>query len=222
MPSASQKELNMRTKLTLVAVAAAMTSACGATMQDQPSRGVASVNVPVVSRTDYSFDVAAPGGQLSPSEAERLDAWFQGLQLGYGDNIYVDGPMAMSARPDVARVAGRYGMMVAAGAPVTTGALPDGAVRVVVSRTRASVPNCPHWSNSLKPDYENSTASNFGCAVNGNLAAMIANPEDLVHGREGSGLGDARVASKAVDYYRKAPPTGTTGLKDIATSKGSK
>ena len=50
--------------------------------------------------------------------------------------------------------------------------------------------------------------SNFGCAVNGNLAAMVANPQDLVHGREGSGVGDNRTAVKAIDTYRKAAPTG--------------
>ena len=63
--------------------------------------------------------------------------------------------------------------------------------------------------------------SNMGCGVNTNIAAMIANPEDLVHGREGSGVGDASTASKAVDIYRKTPPTGTKGLQDISTKKGN-
>jgi pilus assembly protein CpaD len=63
--------------------------------------------------------------------------------------------------------------------------------------------------------------SNYGCAVNANLAAMVANPEDLVHGREGSGVGDARTATKAVETYRNATPTGTQGLKDISTKKGN-
>ena len=34
------------------------------------------------------------------------------------------------------------------------------------------------------PTSTTSSMSNYGCAVNSNLAAMIANPEDLVHGRE--------------------------------------
>jgi pilus assembly protein CpaD len=49
---------------------------------------------------------------------------------------------------------------------------------------------------------------------------MVANPEDLVHGQEGSGVGDTRTASKAVIYYRSQPPSGTKGLQDIST-KGS-
>ena len=63
--------------------------------------------------------------------------------------------------------------------------------------------------------------SNLGCAVNSNLAAMVANPEDLIHGREGSGVGDTLTSIKAVDAYRKAEPTGNKGLKDISTKKGN-
>ena len=62
----------------------------------------------------------------------------------------------------------------------------------------------------------------FGCAANGNLAAMIANPEDLVHGREGNGLSDATTASRAIGVYRTTPPTGTKGLQDISTKSGGK
>jgi len=161
--------------------------------------------------------VATPGGSLPSSEAGRLDGWFRSLQLGYGDSIYVDGLDAYQAKSDVARVAGQYGMLVSNGAPVTQGAIQPGTVRVVVSRSRASVPDCPNWSVPSQPNIENATMSNFGCAVNANLAAMVANPEDLVHGREGSGVGDTLTATKAVESYRKAAPSGDQGLKDINT-----
>lgn len=213
----------MRRKLVLLALIPAL-SGCLATAQDRNAsalRGVEPVNVPVVSRADYALDLAAPGGSLPSSEAGRLDGWFRSLQLGYGDNIYVDGPDAYGARSDVARVAGRYGMLVSSGAPVTTGDIAPGSVRVVVSRTRASVPNCPNWSEASQPNLNNNSMSNLGCAVNANLAAMVANPEDLVHGREGSGLGDALTATKAVDSYRKATPTGTKGLQELNTKKGN-
>ena len=87
---------------------------------------MASVNVPVVSRADYAFDAAAPDGSLASSEEARLDGWFRSLQLGYGDSIYVDGPYSDGARADVARVAGRYGLLVSNGAPVTAGAVAAG------------------------------------------------------------------------------------------------
>jgi pilus assembly protein CpaD len=208
----------MRRKLTLLALVSAA-AGCSHTAQDLPDRGVEAVNVPVVARTDYVFDASAPDGSLSRGEAARLNAWFSGMDLGYGDSIYVDGPYADAARADVVRVAGMYGLMVSPSAPVTVGAVPPGMVRVIVSRTRATVPGCPNWSLPAQPNYNNRTMSNFGCGVNSNLAAMVANPEDLIHGREGSGVGDTQTSTKAVGAYRKAEPTGTKGLQDINTKK---
>ena len=205
----------MRKTLALLLLASAV-GACGHTLYDQPERGVSAVNVPVVARTDYAFDAAAPGGTLAPGEAARLDAWFRGLELGYGDTIFVDGPYADTVRGEVAQVAGQYGMMVSRGAPVTVGAMPDGTVRVVVSRNRASVPGCPDWSEPASPNYQNRMTSNFGCAVNGNLAAMIANPTDLVHGQEGGGVVDPATAAKAVNAYRNKPAT-SGGVQAVST-----
>ena len=211
----------MSRTLAMLGVVATLAGCSTANQAQNLARGVESVNVPVVTRADYAFDVAAPDGSLPSAEAGRLDAWFRGLDLGYGDAVYVDGPYSVAARDDVARVAGNYGLMVSAGAPVTVGMVAPGTVRVVVSRTRASVPNCPNWSRPGAPSTANEMMSNFGCGVNSNLAAMIANPEDLVHGREGSGVGDNRIAVKALQYYRSAPPTGSTGLKEISTKKGN-
>lgn len=187
---------------------------------DEPARGLVPVNQPVVSSADYVFDAAAPSGSLDPSEAARLDGWFRGLELGYGDVISVDGAESASARADVARVAARYGMLVSEGAPVTAGAIPPGAVRVVVSRTRASVPGCPNWSKASNPNFNNELMSNYGCAVNGNLAAMVANPADLVSGRE-SGVLDPITGTRAIQSLRSQKPTGEGGLKDISTSSSS-
>ena len=209
----------MRNQIALLALAAAL-SACGPNSETNPLNGVSAVNVPVVSRADYAFDAAAPDGSLASGEAARLDAWFRSLQLGYGDAIYVDGS-SDAARDDVARVAGQYGLLISPGAPITQGEIPGGSVRIVVSRTQASVPNCPNWSVPSQPNFGNASMSNMGCGVNSNLAAMIANPQDLVSGREGSGVGDSLTATKAVQSYRKAVPTGTEGLKDISTKKGN-
>ena len=144
----------MASKFAILLAAAALTG-CSHTPYDLADRGLAAVNVPVVARTDYVFDASAPDGSLSPGEAARLNAWFSGMNLGYGDSIYVDGPYAGAARADVAQVAGNYGLMVAPSAPVTAGAVPPGMVRVIVSRTRASVPGCPNWSLPAQPNYNN-------------------------------------------------------------------
>jgi pilus assembly protein CpaD len=207
----------MRSKVILIALTSAL-AACNTS--DLADKGVAAVNVPVVTSADYVFDAAAPDGALAAGEADRLNGWFQGLGVGYGDSIYVDGAYADAARGQVAAIAGQYGMMVDAGAPVTPGAVAPGTVRVVVSRRRAEVPNCPNWSLPAQPNYDNRNMSNFGCGVNSNIAAMVANPEDLIHGREAAGPADVNAAARAVIYYRSTPPSGQKGLQDISTKGG--
>ena len=210
----------MRSKFLLIALGSALAGCQTPGTPDNPGKGLAPVNVPVVTSADYVFDAAAPGGALGAGEVERLNGWFQGLGLGYGDTVYVDGAMP-AARNQVAMLAGRYGLLVSSGAPVTAGVVNPGSVRVVVARRRATVPNCPNWSQPSQPDWDNKQTSNFGCGVNSNIAAMIANPEDLVHGRDGAPVTDAVTAVRAVDMYRKQVPTGQGGLKE-ASSMGGK
>ncbi|MFK5108752.1 CpaD family pilus assembly lipoprotein, partial [Klebsiella pneumoniae] len=77
----------------------------------------------------------------------------------------------------IAAVLGDYGMFLDEAAPVTEGEVAPGSVRVVVIRSSASVPGCPDFSRDGKPNFNNHTWSNFGCGVNGSLAAMVANPD---------------------------------------------
>jgi pilus assembly protein CpaD len=211
----------MRSNFSLLMLATAALAGCNYTPHDLPDRGLESVNAPVVTRTDYVFDAAAPGGMLAPSEKARLDSWFRGLDLGYGDSVYVDAPGADAARYDVAQVAGSYGMLLQPGVPVTAGAVNPGSVRVVVTRARAEVPGCPDWRRHSQPNFENRTSSNFGCGLNSALAQQVANPEDLVHGREGTTVVDPRTGTKAVQYYRSQAPTATKGLEAVTTKGGN-
>lgn len=214
-----RKDSTMRSKFLLIALGSALTGCQTTDRTDVPSAGVAPVNVPVVTSANYVFDAAAPGGALAGSEASRLDGWFQGLQLGYGDTVYVDGGYAPTARQQVAAIAGKYGMLVAAGAPVEAGVVQPESVRVVVARRRATVPGCPNWNQWSQPDWDNKSLPNSGCGVNSNLAAMVADPEDLIHGRDG-GTTDVNAATRAIQMYRTKPLTGQGELKQINT-KGS-
>jgi pilus assembly protein CpaD len=215
------KDSTMRSKFLLIALGSALAGCQTTDRTDVPAAGIAPINVPVVTSADYVFDAAAPGGALAPGEGERLSGWFQGLGLGYGDSVYVDGGYAPAAREQVAAIAGRYGVLVTSGAPVTAGLVQQGSVRVVVARRRASVPGCPNWKQASQPDWNNKTMPNFGCGVYSNLAAMVADPEDLLHGREGAAVTDTRTATRAVEMYRTKPLTGAGDLKET-TTKGAK
>ena len=185
------------------------------------NRGLESLNQPVVNRTNYTLDVSSYGGGVPLPEQRRLAGWFETLDLRYGDRISVDDPGADGAsREAVAAIAARYGLLVGEDAPVTSGQIAPGAVRVVVSRSSATVPNCPNWAAKSDTNLNNATYPNYGCAVNSNLASMVADPEHLLHGAKGSGETVVMSSSKAIDSYREAKPTGEKGLKQNTTEGG--
>ena len=199
--------------LPLIALSLSL-SACGT-----KNRGLESVHQPVVSRTDYVYDVPA---YLSAQDQTRLAQWFESINIGYGDRIAIDGAEGDSAtRSSVAAVAARYGLLLNDVAPVTEGQIAPGSARVVVSRAKAEVPGCPDWSRTSQPNFNQHSMSNFGCATNSNLAAMVANPEDLVNGRAGNGPSDAQTGSKAIKSYRTTPPSAAQGLKSESTRSGN-
>lgn len=190
----------------------------GLTAAHNPS--VYSVHQPVVQRTDYVLDLAASGG-LAPQETGRLQGWFEGLELGYGDRISVDqaaGYEDPRTRQDIAAIAASYGLLLSEGSPVTSGAVQPGAARVIVSRMTASVPSCPDWSDAGSLAATSASHSNYGCAINSNLAAMIADPADLVLGQAGTTVNNADAAARAIKTYRDRPQSGAGGqVKPEAT-----
>lgn len=190
-------------------------SACGTKNQ-----GFDSVHQPVVSRVNYALDLGATYDGLSSTDQNRLQAWFESLKVGYGDRVAVDLPSgsgASAAREAVAGMAAQYGLLLDTIAPITEGNVSSGMVRVIVSRTKAEVPGCPDWSRNQAVNFNEHNGSNFGCAVNSNFAAMIANPQDLIVGRSGSASIDASTSGKAIKSYREKKPTGEQPLQGANT-----
>ena len=188
-------------KFLTVAAASMALAACAGSLGT--NRSMYSVHQPVVERTNYAIDLSSNGG-LSATEEMRLGEWFDALDLGYGDRVsidygngFVDGVVSKS----VAKVAADRGLVIEGPAPVTTGEVGLGMIRVVVTRSKASVPSCPDWSTTSDANFNTGNHSNHGCATNSNLAAMIADPEDLIRGRENKKL-DANTGKNAVGAYR--------------------
>lgn len=183
------------------------------------NRGVESVHQPIVSRADYALDLATASSGLAEGEGPRLSGWLASMKLGYGDRLSIDQGSSINpgVRDDVAREAARHGVLVSEAAPVTVGAVAPGTARVIVSRSSAQVPGCPDYSRVSQPNFDAHSSSNFGCGVNSTLAAMVANPDDLVRGQDAALAYDLGRGTKAIDTYREAKPTGTGGLKAEST-----
>src|SRR3546814_3255295 len=82
------QSFKMRAALPLLAALALHLGAC---QTGAENRSMDSVHQPVVSRTDYVFDVRLnDSGELSYGEMERLDGWFSSIGLAYGDWVAND------------------------------------------------------------------------------------------------------------------------------------
>ena len=185
------------------------------------NRQLESVHQPIVERTNYTLDVSAGPGGLSLPEQRRLAGWFEAMDLRYGDRISIDDPLhSGTSRSAVEAVASRFGMLVGEDAPVTPGYVNAGTVRVIVTRSSASVPGCPDWSAKSDTNLNNATSANYGCATNSNIASMVADPEHLIRGANSTGRTVVMSSTKAIDSYREAKPTGEQGLKQESTQQG--
>jgi pilus assembly protein CpaD len=96
----------------------------------------------------------------------------------------------------------------------------------VDARGALTLPACPNWSQYPASDFSNARSSNFGCSVATNLGLMVANPADLVAGRELSAA-DATPAVNGVTRYLtdkvKLPDTGAgaAALAPASTAGGA-
>ncbi len=166
---------------------------------------VYSTNVPVVERTNFAIDVNSDSTYgIGGAEKVRLGEWLEAMKLGYGDRIsidYGDSYANAAANQVVADMAAEHGVLMSDSAPLTAGRVTPGTYRIVVTRSSASVPNCPNWSKTTESNYNASTDPNYGCASNSNMAAMIADPEDLIRGRSDEKL-DSNSGNQAVTRHR--------------------
>lgn len=81
-----------------------------------------------------------------------------------------------------------------------------GGIKLTYIRYMAKTPDCGNWSSNLSKTYDNATSPNFGCATQKNIAAMIADPRDLVSPQTASAT-DAQRRLIVLDKYRKGEPT---------------
>jgi pilus assembly protein CpaD len=206
-------------KIVPLVALAALTLPLGACASDD-NRSVESIHQPVVSYTSYTFDIqAGADGGLSSYEANRMNDWFASIGLSYGDQVAIvtdAGYYSPTMRDGIADVVARHGLLVSEDSSAAAGAAPEGAVRLIVRRATASVPGCPDWSRNAETDMALGTSSNFGCGVNGNLAAMIANPEDLVRGQTTDSELRTATSNRAISTYRDKAPTGSSELKQAS------
>lgn len=194
-------------------------AACGG----MPSnRSLYSLNQPVVERTSVALDVTTSPDGLPATEERRIASWFEAMDLRFGDRVSVSDPLERTdTRNAVAALAGRYGLLLADSDPVSASGLAPGQARVTIMRSRASVPNCPNWSESSDATLGNGLAPNYGCANNSNLAAMVANPEDLIKGQKGSPDTYISTSNASINAYKSQIGTKAGAVGETSVGGGN-
>ena len=192
-------------------VLAAAVSGCGLTPTDaQWTDADATVKKNQVLYLRETYDVRfAPGSdRLSADEQRRLAEYLDRSGIGIYDEISLAVADDSGARDS--NLAARRQAAVAAylrtrhlkSAPDQTTGAPVDHVTVVVGRYIVVPPNCPDWRKPSSGDPQNTVSSNLGCATVTNLGLMVADPRDLIAGKEPTGS-DAVNNSYAIQRYRE-------------------
>ncbi|MBB3315542.1 MULTISPECIES: CpaD family pilus assembly protein [unclassified Rhizobium] len=89
-------------------------------------------------------------------------------------------------------------------------------IRLTFVGTTAMTSQCGQWPRDMINDFNNQNYYNFGCATQNNLAAQIANPEDLIAPRGMTPI-DATRRNAAIKEYRER----TSNIEDVSGSADS-
>jgi pilus assembly protein CpaD len=158
-----------------------------------------------------TLTLAGSGAELSPMDKARVRAFAQSYLSGGHGPVSVTSPAGAKAE-DVAAEARKALNEAGVSWEDMSGAgyIPaDGASgEVVLSYTRyvATGPACGVFDDQLERDFANKRSANFGCATQQNIAAMIADPRDLVQPAD-EAPADAATRIRSIEKYRKGEKT---------------
>lgn len=83
-----------------------------------------------------------------------------------------------------------------------------GNIRLAYVALKARVASeCGVWPSDLGTNFENQNYENFGCATQSNLAAIVADPNDLIAPRGNGPINAERTAEVISDFQANTPPT---------------
>jgi pilus biogenesis lipoprotein CpaD len=124
--------------------------------------------------------------QPSTDEQAQLANFLNNTVAERGMAVMVERPARRADRLTRQRAEALVGWLTREGFHVhryDAGDVDPGKVRIAVDHLVAMAPNCPNWEYHKYHEYGSQPSPNFGCADRANLAAMVANPRDLIVGQ---------------------------------------
>ena len=171
----------------------------------------------MVSDQGEQLDVEAPPGAVRLAPRQRSDVYhFVGSFKSAGNGrLLVSAPSgskneiaAMNLLGEIRAIVRRSGVSPHAVDyhPYQAGGRRNAPIQITYRRYHAQGPECGDWSTNLADDPQNLPYPNLGCATQSNLAAVVANPRDLLEPRAATPRSSER-RDVVWDKYIKGEPT---------------
>ncbi|MDE2183448.1 MAG: CpaD family pilus assembly protein [Alphaproteobacteria bacterium] len=212
---------NFATAWRLASIAAViLAGSCAPPMND--GSGLAqdgAVNHPISVEPHYTsikLSFSAPNAGLLPDDTAKLSAFVADYLSRGNGAISVTAPSGPGAAATLSYFGERLFDMGVPRSRILVGtheASQGGQVEIGYIAYEAHTAPCGDWSASVTDTSDNRTSPNFGCAVQQNIAAQIADPRDLIQPRE-SDAADAVRRATVMDNYEKGKVTSSDKTQD--------
>lgn len=178
-----------------------------------------------ITEKDHTFQifVGANRGSLNAEQRAELLAFAESWHSQATGGLVIDLPVgsvntrsSADALPEIQSIIAAGGVPPGSVAVRNYRASPSvlATVRISYPRVAAQAGPCGLWPKDIGPSFnddyfENQPPYNFGCATQRNLAAMVADPTDLVQPRAETPAYTMR-RTTVMEHYRAGVPTATT------------
>jgi pilus assembly protein CpaD len=177
------------------------------------------VNHPIMvepSFRDLKINYVGGAQGMSDTDAVKFDAFLDDYRLHGNGSLGISVPAGAPAHDAIVYFAERAAATGIARDKilVSTHDASGGDWRVDVSYIAysARTDKCGDWSENLAYSADNQTPRNFGCAIQQNIAAMVADPRDLLEPRH-MDASDTRRRMTAIDNYEQGKITSSEKRK---------
>lgn len=171
-------------------------------------------NHPITVEPSYrDLKVGYGADGMNPQDAAKFDAFVSDYRVHGNGSLAISVPSGSGSRAAITFFGERAALSGISRDKilVTTREAGNADPRVDVSYiayTARTAP-CGDWSENEAFTMENHTSANFGCAIQHNIAAMVADPRDLL-GPGATGPVSTNRRAAVMEHYEKGEITGAT------------
>lgn len=204
--------------LRIAAIGAVLLAGSCASPTDELSRADPAANHPITVEphmASIKLSFSAPEAGLLPDDAARFEAFVADYLSRGSGSISVSAHDGADSTAALSYFGARLFSMGVPRSRILVGTHdgPDQRVEIGFISYVARTDPCADWSDNVAMTYDNRPTRNFGCAVQHNIAAQIADPRDLVEMRP-SDPSDAARRAQVLDNYEKGKVTAADKSKD--------